>query len=214
MLVVGGATGLGAELALGLADHGARVVVATPDADRADAARMALGEAGATLGRVDAVVDALADPEALVPTSIAELDDAAWERRCEAALRAALACAQAAFVLLRAHGGRLILVTPTVGITGGAGLAPFAAAVEGRRGLAKSAARQWGRHGITVNCVAPPVALLAPGAADPAIEAPALGRLPDGRADVAPVVAMLVADPGHFVTGATVTVDGGVVMAP
>jgi hypothetical protein len=31
---------------------------------------------------------------------------------------------------------------------------------------------------------------------------------------VAPVVAMLVADPGHFVTGATVTVDGGVVMAP
>jgi NAD(P)-dependent dehydrogenase (short-subunit alcohol dehydrogenase family) len=42
----------------------------------------------------------------------------------------------------------------------------------------------------------------------------ALGRDPDARADVAPVVALLAADAAHLVTGATIPVDGGVVMAP
>ncbi len=179
----------------------------------AAAATGAVERAAAALGRVDAVVDTLLDPAALEAAPVADLADTSWDRRCEAGLRAALACAPAAFAALHAHGGRLVVITPTVGITGAAGLVPYVTAVEGRRALAKSAARQWGPHGITVNCVAPPVALLGD-ANDPAVEAPALGRDPDGRADVAPVVAMLLADAGHFVTGATVAVDGGVVMAP
>jgi 3-oxoacyl-[acyl-carrier protein] reductase len=232
---VGGGVGLGAALALGVADHGARVAVVGPaldpsvrrelaagghpapvtaPVDTPSASRAAFEQAAAGLKQVDGVLDALLDPEALVTTPIADLAEHDWDRRCEAGLRAALACAQAAFAVVRRPGGRLVLVTPTIGITGAAGLVPYATAVEGRRALAKSAARQWGASGLTVNCVAPPVALLGAGAADPAVEAPALGRAPSGRADVAPVVAALLAEPSHFVTGATVTVDGGVVMAP
>jgi len=234
--VTGGGTGLGRALALGLSDQGAAVAVVGPSGEEAavagellsagraatsvtaelatrDQARAAFAAADA-LGPTDLVVHALVDPAALRSTPLADIDAATWDRRGEAPLRVALACAQAAFDRLRDQGGRLVFVTPTVALTGAAGLVPYVAALEGIRALAKSAARQWGGHDITVNCVAPPVGLVAPGVADPGVEDPALGRPPDGRADIAPVVALLAAGAAHFVTGATVAVDGGVVMAP
>jgi NAD(P)-dependent dehydrogenase (short-subunit alcohol dehydrogenase family) len=238
-IVTGGGSGLGRDLAFGLADAGAAIAVVGPsgaeatvaaaleaeggravgiEADLAEPqrARSAFVDAAAALGPIDVVVHALVDPAALVPAALADTDGATWDRRCEAVLRAALACMPAAFECLAGRGGRVVLVTPTVALTGAAGLVPYATAAEALRALGKSAARQWGEYGIAVNCVAPPVALLAASAApsDPAVEAPALGRAPDGRADVAPVVALLAAAPAHFVTGATLIVDGGVVMAP
>ena len=236
-LVVGGGTGLGRDLTWGLADHGAGVaVVGSSGQERAVAeevqtaghqaiavsgpldtrarAVVAFRAAAAALGPLHLVVHAGVDPAAVVPAPLADTTAASWDERCEALLRSALACAQAAFGELQGRGGRLVFITPTVALTGAAGLVPYVTALEGIRALAKSAARQWGGHGITVNCVAPPVALAAAGVDDPAVEEPALGRGPDGRADVAPVVALLAAAEAHFVTGATVAVDGGVVMAP
>ena len=68
-----------------------------------------------------------------------------------------------------------------------------------------------------MNCVAPPLELVAAdgrGAPEPTVGDPALGRAPDGRVDVAAVVAWLAGPGAGFVTGLTVTVDGGIVMAP
>jgi NAD(P)-dependent dehydrogenase (short-subunit alcohol dehydrogenase family) len=211
VLVTGGGSGIGEAIALGLRDAGATVAVTDgPIASREDADR-AFAEAAESTGSLDAVVHALVDPEALVAAPLAETDPASWDGRCEAVLRAALWCCQAAHDALRGRGGRIVFVTPTVGLTGGAGLVPYATAVEGMRALAKTAARQWGGQGIAVNCVAPPVELVGP-ASGPDVAVPALGRLPDARTDVAPVVATLVGD--AFVTGTTVVVDGGMVMAP
>ena len=180
------------------------------------AADAAFGAVAAALGPLDVVVHALVAPGSYDLVALADTDRAGWDARCEAVLRTALACAGATYRQLAARGGRFVVVTPTVALTGAAGLVPIVTALEGLRALAKSAARQWGDSGITVNCLAPPVALVAPGAAaaDPGVEEPALGRRPDGRADVAPIVALLTADAAGFVTGATIVVDGGVVMTP
>jgi NAD(P)-dependent dehydrogenase (short-subunit alcohol dehydrogenase family) len=218
VLVTGGGAGIGRAIALGLADAHATVIAVDGDLASRAAAEVAFAEARDAAGPLDAVVHAFVDPAALASQPLAETAETDWDRRCEAMLRAALHCCQAAGRELSARGGRLVLVTPTIALTGAAGLVPYATAVEGMRAMSKSAARQWGERGITVNCVAPPVELMAPArAAAPdglALTAPPLGREPDARADVAPVVALLAAEPAHFVTGATIPVDGGLVMAP
>jgi NAD(P)-dependent dehydrogenase (short-subunit alcohol dehydrogenase family) len=218
VLVTGGGTGIGRAIALGLEDAHATVTAVDGDfASRAEA-EAAFAAVREATGSIDAVVHAYVDPAALTSEKLADTAEADWDRRCEAMLRAALLCCQAAGQELSARGGRLVLVTPTIALTGAAGLVPYATAVEGMRAMAKSAARQWGERRITVNCVAPPVELMATaGAAGPdglALTEPPLGREPDARADVAPLVALLAAEPAHFVTGATIPVDGGLVMAP
>jgi NAD(P)-dependent dehydrogenase (short-subunit alcohol dehydrogenase family) len=218
VLVTAGDTGIGHAIARGLEDAHATVAVVDGHFASFGQAEAAFAHARETAGPLDAVVHAFVDPDALSMQSLAETTETHWDRRCEAMLRAALYCCQAAGRELSARGGRLVLVTPTIALTGAAGLVPYATAVEGMRAMAKSAARQWGECRVTVNCVAPPVELLAPaGAPAPtglALAARALGREPDPRTDVAPVVALLVADAAHLVTGATIPVDGGVVMAP
>jgi 3-oxoacyl-[acyl-carrier protein] reductase len=215
VVVTGGGSGIGRGIARGLVDAGAAVaVVDGPAGDRA-AMEHSFARAAAARGPLDGVVHALLDSVALAEQPLAETDGAGWDARCEAVLRAALCCAQAAYTHLSERGGRLVLLTPTVGLTGGSGLVPYATAVEGMRAMAKSAARQWGDAGITVNCVAPPIEVISDRpATEPPVGGRALRRLPDARNDVAPVVAWLLAEAAHFVTGTTIVVDGGVVMAP
>ena len=237
MWVVGGGTGLGREVAWGLTDAGMAVAVVGPSGeeptvataleaegrravgvraavDTASGAAEAFSAAADALGPPDLIVHALTDPKTLVAAPIADTEPTEWDERCEGVVRAALVTAQAAWTVLRARGGRIVFVIPTVALTGAANLVPYVSAVEGIRALAKSAARQWGSDGITVNCVAPPLELVGDAASPPGLEATALGREPDARADVAPVLALLAAPGAHFVTGTTIVVDGGRVMVP
>jgi 3-oxoacyl-[acyl-carrier protein] reductase len=159
---------------------------------------------------IDALVH-IPDLAAAATGTLVDLDDAAWDRRGEAVLRDAMHACQAAYAAMKGRGGRIVLVTPTIALVGGEGRAPFAMACEGIRTLAKVAARQWGGEGVTANCVAP--ALDTFGIEHDALGtvAPALGRTP-GIADVARVVAAILRETGTVVTGATIPVDGGVVM--
>ena len=143
---------------------------------------------------------------------LATLSDEEWDVRAEAPLRDAVVCCQAAFAHLRERGGRIVLVTPTAGLVGSAGHVAATTATEGMRALAKSAARQWGRHGITVNCVAPLLALLGADVAAP-VDPPALGRAGTVE-DLARTIAALAGEAAASITGATIPVDGGVVMLP
>jgi 3-oxoacyl-[acyl-carrier protein] reductase len=217
VLVSGAREGIGRAIADGLETSGFVVGrVEDPGGSRADAER-AFRDAAAGLDAAGAYVHAFVDRDALEPAAITETSEAEWARRGEEVLRTAVWCAQAAWTLLHERGGRIVFVTPTISMTGAAGLTPYATAVEGIRSLAKSAARQWGAAGITVGCVAPPVELMLEDTAarsEPTIGEPALGGMPDPRADLAPVVALLLSDDAHALTGTTLTVDGGVLMLP
>jgi 3-oxoacyl-[acyl-carrier protein] reductase len=217
VVVTGAATPIGSGLASALAAARATVSELPDDAlvDRA-AAESAFATAVTRVGPVDALVHAAMPAIAFEQMDLAECDDARWDAVWEGTMRATLFVLQAAYGQLHERGGRIVLITPTVSMSGAARLVPYTTAVEGQRLLAKSAARQWGPDGITVNCLAPapehvPIGLdsmtvsLAP---------PALGGPGDVSADLGPVAVWLVSDAAHFVTGVTVCADGGVWMAP
>jgi NAD(P)-dependent dehydrogenase (short-subunit alcohol dehydrogenase family) len=186
-----------------------------------------LAEAEEVSDPVRAVVLASAGRDATLSGAVADLDPQQWRLRVEVPLERTLACFQGTHRHLRAGGGSFVVLVPTLALVGAAGLVPWSVVAEGQRSLAKSAARVWGRDGITVNCVAVAGALLASSAAGaqgarssdppspdrPGQPAAALSKAADLR-DVASVVATLVSDRWSAVTGATVSVDGGVWMTP
>jgi len=197
---------------------GVRALVTGSESGFGRAVASALGDLGVELVHDDPValvVHAAVDPVALEPRTLAETSAEDWQRSCDEVLRSALECAQDAYRRLHGSGGSLVFVTPTIGITGAAHLVAYAAAVEGVRALAKSAARQWGGARIRVNCVAPRAELLAPdaGPLSPDVAEPALAGVPADVGAVASAITLLAAE-GIVVTGATIVVDGGVVMIP
>jgi NAD(P)-dependent dehydrogenase (short-subunit alcohol dehydrogenase family) len=264
--LLGSVQGVGHDLALGIGDLGAAVAVLTDESVAAGAQAVevrdsvagpsgeiiavscgfrsgadvehAMEQASERIGRVDAVVDVPSPGLGAVPTPLAELDEDGWVVRAETPLRRARYRLQGAYRHLRGQGGRIVVVLPSLSMTGASGLVPWVSVSEGHRALAKAAARAWGTEGITVNCLAVPADVLAAGAAAssepssfdgpaedrarspvpsldrPGLPAPALGRSPEIRTEVAAAAATLLVEGFRFVTGATVAVDGGVWMTP
>jgi NAD(P)-dependent dehydrogenase (short-subunit alcohol dehydrogenase family) len=213
-LVTGGDQAYGRALLAGLRNAGAEAApLSLTDTSQAGV-QAAFEEAVTTLGGLDAVVHARIDPELLTIRPLLSTSESNWEQGCESSLRTALFVLQTSHRHLREHGGRIVLITPTLSTSGAAGLVPLATAAEAIRALGKSAAKQWGRHGITVNSLAPGVEAVLDQADISVAPTISLGEpaLPDYDAhrDVGPVVSFLASEAAAHLTAATLRVDGGV----
>ena len=209
---------------MGVTLDGRTIAVTGAGAPLADGIAAALVAAGANvlsgLDRVsttlDGVVHAAMPEVAFERVPFHEVDDDRWDAVWEQTLRDAIDVLQTGYRAMRDAGGAFVVVTPVVGMSGAAELGPYSAAVEGVRLLAKSAARQWGADGVRVNCLAPapehvPIGV---GSGALALSPPALGGPGDIERDLGPIVAWLLSEDAHFVTGVTLCADGGVWMAP
>lgn len=147
-------------------------------------------------------------------------DDRGWREVIDVNLSSAFYLLRAATPALReAEGNRaVVLITSINGERGKVGQANYAASKAGLIGLAKTAAREFGRFGIRVNCVAPglietPMATELPAEArERALAEAVLGRL-GAPEDVADVVLFLCSHAARHVTGQTLRVDGGQLIA-
>lgn len=81
-------------------------------------------------------------------------------------------------------------------------------AKEAVRALTRTAAREWGADGITVNNVLPVAETWGPDTGVPAPTNP-LGRYGSPEEDIAPVVLFLACKDSQFITGSSLTPDGG-----
>ena len=119
--------------------------------------------------------------------------------------------------MMKARSGRIINITSVVGTMGNAGQTNYAAAKAGIVGFSKSLARELGSRNITVNCVAPgfidtEMTQVLPEEQKKALtnQIP-LARLGDAG-DIAGATLFLASDLAAYITGATLHVNGGMVM--
>jgi 3-oxoacyl-[acyl-carrier protein] reductase len=146
------------------------------------------------------------------------MSEADWDIVMNADLKSVFNCCKAAVrPMIRARGGRIVNIASVVGLSGQGGQTNYAAAKAGVIAFTKSLAKEVGSRNITVNCVAPgfiPTALtnVLPEEQKQAItKATPLGRFGTPE-EVAYAVSFLAGDDAAFITGATLSVDGGLVM--
>lgn len=154
-----------------------------------------------------------ADPH---DVSVSSAGDEDWRRLTEEPMRLALMALQRSRSVMSGRGGRIVLVTPTIGMVGARHLVPYTTAVEGIRAMAKSAARQWAASNIVVNTVAAPLPLFAPDMRGSAahLTAAAVPADDDLVQSIVSTLRFLLQTDSRHVVGATMMVDGGALMLP
>ena len=234
-LITGGSRGIGAAIAKRLAADGAKVAITyskgadaaasvvkgiertggkaiaiQADATDADAGKAAVEKTVATFGRLDVLVNnaGTAIPKTFEETTLEEMD-----RVLDINIRGVFIATQAALKHMN-NGGRIIMIGSCVGermMT--PGLAAYAATKGAIKMFAQGLSREVGDRGITVNNIQPgPIDTeLNPASGDWAVPqkaATALDRY--GRVEeIAAMVAFVAGPESSYITGANLTVDGG-----
>jgi 3-oxoacyl-[acyl-carrier protein] reductase len=230
-LVTGGSRGIGAAIAKRLAADGASVAITyakdagaasivvkaielgggkaiaiQADAANVEAVKNAVEKAVATFGRLNNAGTAI--PKSFEETTLEEMD-----RVIDINVRGVFATTQAALKHMK-DGGRIIMVGSAVGERAVApGLVPYAATKGAVKMFTQALSREVGSRGITVNNVQPgPIDTdLNPASGDWAVPqkaATALDRY--GHVDeIAAMVAFVAGPESSYITGANLTVDGG-----
>jgi 3-oxoacyl-[acyl-carrier protein] reductase len=231
-LVTGGSRGIGAAVAVALAEAGADVAVnyreraeaaatVAKDIERTGRRALAVGadvsSSGAVAKMIERITAELGPIDILVNNAgigrrraPEELDEAEWDATIAVNLKGAFLCTQAVLPGMQARGfGRI------VNISSGAARGPggigvhYNASKAGLEGLTRGYAARLARTGITVNAVAPSLieTEMIPGGVEEAAKRVPMGRV--GRPEeVAQAVVMVAAN--AYMTGQTVQVNGGI----
>ncbi len=146
------------------------------------------------------------------------MKDDAWQRVLDTNLTGAFRLSRGVLrAMLKARWGRIVNLSSVVARMGNAGQANYVASKAGLIGLTKALAREVSGRGVTVNAVAPGfIESDMTDALPDELKASYLTQIPAGRFgtphDVAAMVAFLAGDEAAYVTGQTLSVDGGLTM--
>lgn len=239
-LVTGGSRGIGRAIALFLAQEGAKVAINYAGRKEAAAQVMEMvkqqgGEAIAIQANVaeqkavdemvKQVVEAFGRLDILVNNAgitrdnlLMRMKETEWDEVIAVNLKGVFNCTKAVTrQMLKQKWGRIINISSVSGLLGNAGQANYAAAKAGVIGLTKTAARELASRGVTVNSVAPGfIETEMTDVLDEQVKKQLFDQIPLGRfgtvEEVAKVVRFLASDDAAYITGQTISVDGGMSM--
>ena len=238
-IVTGAGGGIGRGVAIALAKAGAKIAVVDINGDSADETVAGLTELGAEAlavhgdirdsARVDAAVAATVERfgtvDILVNNAMAARGQVPFEQITDDDLElvfrtgpmATVYFMRAAFPYLKDGYGRVINFRSGAEMIPLGGMGAYIAGKGAIGGITRVAAREWGAHGITVNSIAPAAMTAAakgyfdanPDKLKEVLASQSLRRFGDGEADAGRLVVFLAGPDASYITGNTVSVDGG-----
>jgi 3-oxoacyl-[acyl-carrier protein] reductase len=239
-VVTGGSRGLGRGIAEGFGAEGARVVVNYLQDEKAarevadilrsngsDAitVRANVGEVDDVRTMMDTAVKEFGTIDILVNNAgmlnsfrLAEMSVETWDSMIKVHLRGMFLCTRFAIPhMLKQKSGKIINMSGTFGVSGGAEFTHMSAAKAGMIGFTRALAREVGHDGINVNCIAPAIIrtdlynFMLDDVRDSIVGAYPLGRVGEVR-DVVATALFLATEDGSYFTGQTLCPAGGDVM--
>jgi NAD(P)-dependent dehydrogenase (short-subunit alcohol dehydrogenase family) len=237
-IITGGSVGLGRQMAEGLAEMGANLVLCARKKERCERAAEELKQLGVktlALGcdvknpnHVQAVVEATVSQfgriDILINNAgtswgapVEEMRLEHWNKVIETNLTGTFySCRDVARLMVEQKSGNIINIASVAGVKGPPGLAAYAASKGGVIALTRVLAMENTRHNIRVNAIAPGYFRTDMNAAaldDPVMGPKIVGRIPMRRVgrpeEIGPLAVYLASDQASFVTGEVYFISGG-----
>lgn len=239
-LVTGGARGIGREIALCFARQGSNIVIwdvnpqAAAETQReieglgvqAMSAQVDVTNSKQVDESVNKILDKFQKLDILVNNAgitkdnlILRMAENDWDLVIAVNLKGTFNCTKAVSrLMLKSKSGKIVNIASIIGIIGNFGQANYAASKAGIIALTKTTAKELASRGICVNAVAPGFIQTEMTAKLPAeIQEKMLSAIPLGRfgkpQDVAELCLFLASNESDYITGQTIIIDGGMVMA-
>lgn len=200
--------------------YGIQVLPICADGSNESAIQNVVTKTVERFGRIDVLINNAQASKSGVPLADHTKED--FDLALYSGLYAAFFYMRECYPYLKESKGSVINFASGAGIAGKPGQSSYAAAKEGIRGLSRVAATEWGPDGIRVNVVCP--LAMTPGLKKWKEEYPALyeqtiqdipmGRFADPETDIGSVCVFLASDDASFLTGETISLQGGSGLRP
>ena len=200
-------------------DYGVKVLAVTADGSNVESVQNVIEKAIEEYGKIDAVVNNAQTSKSGVLLKDHTTED--FDLAIYSGLYGTFNYMKLAFPYLKDSKGSVINFASGAGLAGRPGQSSYAAAKEGIRGLSRVAATEWGEYGINVNIVCPLAMTESlaqwkeeyPELYARTIQGIPMGRFADPEKDIG-VLCVFLASEGKYITGETITVQGGSGLRP
>ena len=200
--------------------YGIRVLPIVADGSDEDAIREVVRKTIETFGRIDTLVNNAQVSRSGLP--LIEHTKEEFDMAIYSGLYAAFFYMRECFPYLKETKGSVINFASGAGMFGKLGQSSYAAAKEGIRGMSRVAAAEWGPDGVRVNVICPLAMTESlqqwrenfPDLYEKTIQGIPLGRFADPKDDIGRVAVFLASEDAHYITGETITLQGGSGLRP